>query len=104
MTEDGVSGAPLRKDGEPDASLRGDDAEDSFVDEILDDLLPEDLDWRKQVRRYPMSALVISGLAGFFLGSRHGAEIISAMSGFASREVDRNISNFLGDDANRPRG
>ncbi len=101
---DNMSGASLPGEEEADASLRGDDAEDSFVDGILDDLLPEDLDWRMQVRRYPISALVISGLAGFFLGSRHGAEIVSAMSGFASREVDRNISNFLGDDAARPRG
>ncbi len=91
MTEDGASGT----------SLREEDGEVSFVDGMLDDLLPEDLDWRGQVRRYPMSALVISGLAGFFLGSRHGAEIISALSNFATREVDRNISSFLGDDAGR---
>ena len=92
MTEDAASRASLREaEGE----------EGSFADDILDELLPDDLDWRRQVRRYPIPALVISGLAGFFLGSRHGAEIISALSSFATREVDRNISNFLGDDVGR---
>lgn len=94
MTND-VAGAPLRGN---------DDEEVPFADGILDELLPEDLDWRRQVRRYPIPALVISGLAGFFLGSRHGAEILSALSNFATGEVDRNISSFLGDDAARPRG
>ncbi len=88
--EDGASRAPVREDEEA-----------SFADGIIDELLPGDLDWRRQVRRYPIPALVISGLAGFFLGSRHGAEILQALSGFATREVDRNISSFLGDDAGR---
>ncbi len=76
----------------------------SFVDGILDDLLPEELDWRRLVRSYPLPALMLSGLGGFFLGSRHGAEILSALSNFATREVDRNISTLLGNDAAEPRG
>ncbi len=70
----------------------------SFADGVLDNLLPEDVDWRRLVRSYPLPALVLSGLGGFFLGSRHGREILSALSGFATREVDRNISTLLGDD------
>lgn len=92
MTEDAASKAPVRG---------GESEESSFADGILDELLPEDLDWRTQVRRYPLPALVISGLAGFFLGSRHGAEILSALTDFATHEVDRNISSLLGDDARR---
>ena len=90
----------MTDDSSSEASLR-EDEESSFADGILDELLPDDLDWRRQVRRYPLPALVIAGLAGFFLGSRHGAEILQALSGFATREVDRNISSFLGDDARR---
>lgn len=74
----------------------------SFADGILDELLPEDLDWRDLVRSYPIPALLVSALGGFLLGSRHGSEIVSAFSSFATREVDRNISSFLGDDAARP--
>ncbi len=71
----------------------------SFADGVLDDLLPDELDWRRVVRSYPIPALLLSGLGGFFLGTRHGSEILSALSSFATREVDRNISTFLGDDA-----
>ncbi len=76
----------------------------SFVDGVLDDLLPEELDWRRLVRSYPLPALVLSGLGGFFLGTRHGTEILSALSNFATSEVDRNISTLLGNDAAEPRG
>lgn len=82
-----------------EASSRREANETSFVDGVLDDLLPDDLDWRALVCSYPVPALVLSGLGGFLLGSRHGNEIIRALSRFASREVDRNISTFLGDDA-----
>ena len=71
--------------------------ESSFADGVLDDLLPDELDWRGMVRSYPLPAMVLSGLGGFLLGSRHGTEIIEAVSRFARREVDRNISTFLGD-------
>ena len=75
-----------------------DEAKTPFADELIDDLLPEDLDWRGLVRSYPLSALVVSGTAGFFLGRRHGAAILAALSDFAAREVDRNVSALLGDD------
>ena len=74
-----------------------DEAKGSFADGILDDLLPDDLNWRRLVCSYPIPILVLSGLGGFFLGSRHGREILSALTSFATREVDRNLSSFLGD-------
>ena len=70
----------------------------SFADELIDDLLPESLDWRGMVRAYPIPALVVSGLGGFFLGRRHGMAILDALSSFAAGEVDRNVSAFLGRD------
>ena len=70
----------------------------TYADGILDDLMPEDLDWRSLVSSYPIPVLALSALAGFFLGSRHGTEILSALSSYATREVDRNISTFLGSD------
>ena len=75
-----------------------DEAKTSVADELIDDLLPENLDWRELVCSYPLPALILSGLAGFFLGRRHGAAILEALSDFASREVDRNVSALLGDD------
>ncbi len=74
------------------------EAKTSVADEMLDDLLPETLDWRELVCSYPAPALILSGAAGFFLGRRHGTAILEALSDFASREVDRNVSALLGDD------
>ena len=73
------------------------EAKDSYADGIVDELLPDDLDWRELVTTYPLPAIALSALGGFLLGSRHGHEILSACSRFASREVDRNISRVLGD-------
>ncbi len=70
----------------------------SLADNVLDELLPESLEWRDKVVSYPLTALVLSGLGGFLLGRRHGAAILEALSNFAATEVDRNISNLLGDD------
>ncbi|MEM7581784.1 MAG: hypothetical protein AAF560_00260 [Acidobacteriota bacterium] len=76
-------------DGEPKKSL---------ADDILDELLPESLEWREKVVAYPLTAMVLSGLGGFVLARRHGSSIIDALASFASNEVDRNISHFLGED------
>lgn len=76
----------------------------SLADELLDELLPEGLDWRRLVRNYPIPALIVSGLGGLLLGRSHGTAIVEALSGFASREVDRTVSAFLGDDGAGPRG
>ena len=78
------------------------EARPSFADELIDDLLPADLDWQGMVRRYPIPALVVSGLGGYLLGRRHGAAILDAFSSFAAREVDRNVSAFLGRDGGEP--
>ncbi len=75
-----------------------DEAKASYADELLDDLLPENLDWRDLVRSHPLPALIVSGVAGYLLGRRHGVAILEALQDFATREVDRNVSALLGDD------
>lgn len=66
------------------------------VEEILDELLPEELEWERLVRTYPVPALVLAAVGGFFLGLRHGPQILSAASGFLAAEVSRNVSDLLG--------
>lgn len=74
------------------------EAETSFADELLDDLLPESLDWRGMVTSYPVAALTVSAIGGYLLGRRHGKAILDALSRFAADEVDRNVSAFIGRD------
>jgi hypothetical protein len=69
---------------------------ESIVDEIIDEIVPEGLDWERMVVRYPIPALVLAAIGGFLLGRRHGSEILSAVSGYAAAEVSRNVSQVLG--------
>lgn len=63
---------------------------------ILDELLPEELEWERLVRAYPVPALALAAIGGFYLGLRHGAEILTAVSGFVASEVSRNVSELIG--------
>jgi hypothetical protein len=72
---------------------------DSVVDELIDELVPDGLDWERLVVTYPIPALLLAGVGGFLLGRRHGPEIIAALSGFAAAEVSRNVEHFLGREA-----
>jgi hypothetical protein len=66
------------------------------VEEILDEILPEDLEWERLVRRYPVPALAIAAVGGFFLGLRHGPTILAAVSSYLAAEVSRNVGELLG--------
>jgi membrane protein DedA with SNARE-associated domain len=72
---------------------------ESLADELIDELVPEGLNWERLVVTYPIPALLIAAAAGFLLGRRHGPEIVAAVSGFAAAEVSRNIEQILGREA-----
>ena len=73
------------------------EATPSAVDEVVDDLLPVDLDWRHLVVTYPIPALTVVAVGGFLLGRQHGPELLSALSNFVTHEVTRNVRSVLGD-------
>lgn len=68
----------------------------SIVEEIIDEIVPEELDWERLVRTYPLPAVALVALGGFFLGFRHGPEILQAVSSFAAAEVSKNVSQIIG--------
>lgn len=56
--------------------------EASLADELLDDLMPPELDWRGVVRRHPLPALLVAAAAGFWFGrSRRSAALVDALAG-----------------------
>lgn len=67
----------------------------SMVDDLIDELVPGNLDWQRLVTTYPLPALAVVALGGFYLGLRHGTEILSALSGYAASEVSRNVSHLM---------
>jgi hypothetical protein len=72
---------------------------DSVVDELIDEIVPEGLDWERLVVTYPIPALLIAAFGGYLLGRRHGPEIVAAVSGFAAAEVSRNVEQLLSREA-----
>jgi hypothetical protein len=68
---------------------------ESIVEDLLDELVPEGLDWQRLVVRYPIPSLLVAAVGGFYVGRRHGPEILKALSGIAAAEVSRNVSHLL---------
>ena len=62
------------------------------LETILDEILPEELEWERLVRDYPVPAVAIAAVGGFWLGLRHGPAILSAVSTYLASEVSRNVS------------
>jgi ElaB/YqjD/DUF883 family membrane-anchored ribosome-binding protein len=68
---------------------------ESVVDELIDELVPEGLDWERLVVSYPIPALLLAALGGFLLGRSHGPRILGALSGFAAAEISRQAGQLL---------
>lgn len=65
------------------------------TDDIIDELVPDDLDWRHLVESYPVASISLAGLAGFLLGRNHGSALIAGVSTFIAREMSSNILSAL---------
>ena len=66
------------------------------VEDILDEILPESLEWERLVRTYPVPAMAVAAAGGFYLGLRHGTAILAAVSSYLASEVSRNVGEILG--------
>ncbi|MEM7048964.1 MAG: hypothetical protein AAF604_04860 [Acidobacteriota bacterium] len=68
-------------------------------DRLVDELVPESVDWERLVRRYPLPCLALAAAGGFILGRHRGSELIAALTDFATRQASDSIHQFLGPDA-----
>lgn len=68
------------------------------ADRFVDQLVAEELDWRRWVTRYPKSCLALAALGGFVIGRIRGEEIVTALSAHAADTVTEGINEFLGRD------
>lgn len=58
-------------------------------------MMPEDLDWVRLVRTYPLTSLAVAAAGGFYLGLRHGPTVLEALAGLAAAEVTRKVSGLI---------
>ncbi len=94
---------PRRRSVAFDDDLRGALAEDdqdppSAANELLDTLLPANLDWRRLVRDYPLPALAVAAIGGYWLGRSRGPRILGALTAFAASNVTKAANDILGED------
>lgn len=59
----------------------------SRVDEMLDEILPEELDWERLVRTYPVPTLLVAAAGGFLLAYSRGPAIITGLSALATSQI-----------------
>jgi ElaB/YqjD/DUF883 family membrane-anchored ribosome-binding protein len=84
------AGSGLR---EPEPEL-----ERSMVDDFIDQLIPDRVDWRHLVREHPWPAVGLAAIGGYFLGRSRGSAVIAALSAFAANAVADGVNEALGED------
>lgn len=62
---------------------------------LIDELLPEDLDWEGLVRSYPVPCLLAATAFGFVVGRNHGPAILGALVSFAGYRASRALEGVL---------
>ncbi len=68
----------------------------SLADEILDEILPEQIDWRQLVWSYPKSTLTLAVLGGYLLGRSRGRRLFKAATEYVSETVNDGFNEFFG--------
>ncbi len=76
----------------------GPDGLSSLADDLIDDLVPPEVDWRKVVRRHPLPALLLAGLGGYLLGRSQGRTLLRAISALAVARVEAEVLSRIEDD------
>lgn len=54
---------------------------------LIDQVVPEELDWVELVRTYPLAALAVAAGIGFYLGRVHGERLLETVTEQADRRM-----------------
>ena len=71
---------------------------ENLANELVDQLVATDLDWRDMVRAYPKASLALAVVGGFALGRARGTTIVAALATYTADTLAGNINEFLGDE------
>ena len=66
------------------------------VDEFIDELLPEAVDWRHLVEKYPRTALAAAAAAGFWLARSRSQLVLTAIGSYFAASIGE-VVNELGE-------
>jgi hypothetical protein len=70
--------------------------------DLVDEALPEQFDWERLVRAYPIPALLLAAVGGFVLGRSRGSAVLGALGAFAASQVADEVHRVLGEDVLAP--
>lgn len=71
---------------------------DRFAEDFLDELLPQSLDWRHLVRRYPRVTVTLAAAAGFWVGRKKGGLVMAALTSYVAAQFGDAIADLSEDD------
>jgi hypothetical protein len=73
---------------------------DQMADEWIDGLIPEEVEWRNLVRKYPRISVGLALVAGYLVGRTQGKALVAAAGAIAvdeiSRAVEESVSGLFG--------
>lgn len=70
----------------------------SAADRVVDEVIPEGVEWERLVRGYPLPSLTLAAAGGFWLAVRHGQAVLAAVGAFASRQAAEGMREALGEE------
>ncbi|MEL7059014.1 MAG: hypothetical protein AAGN46_03190 [Acidobacteriota bacterium] len=67
---------------------------DPLLDDLVDRVVPSEIEWRPLLVKHPRLAVLATAATGFWIGRSRGLSIFAAASGFVAGE----LAKRLGDD------
>jgi len=67
------------------------------ADRFIDELLPDSVDWRHLVDRYPLACVGVASLAGFLVARSKGGLVMAALGSYVAAQFGDAIAE-LGDE------
>ena len=65
---------------------------------VVDEVMPEEFEWERLVRDYPLPALALALAGGFWLGRSRGRVISGAIASWAASQLVEHVNELLGDE------
>lgn len=73
-------------------------ASEGTAHDVVDEVLPEEFEWERLVRTYPVPALLLAAAGGFVLARARGQAVLAALGAFAADRVTDEVHRVLGED------
>jgi len=66
-----------------------------MADDVVDQLVPDGVDWRGWARKHPMLTIGVAATAGFLVARLRGRALVEGVSALAAGQVSDTVQNFV---------